>query len=97
MLRHVVLFAWVPEATDEQKQQVTDELRSLPPLMSGLRSFHVGPDAGVVDGNADFALVADFDDTSSYLAYRNHPTHRAIIDQVINPIIKNRVAIQYEI
>jgi len=97
MLRHVVLFAWVPEATDEQKQQVTDELRSLPPLMSGLRSFHVGPDAGVVDGNADFALVADFDDTASYLAYRNHPTHRAIIDQVINPIIKNRVAIQYEI
>jgi hypothetical protein len=97
MLRHVVLFAWTPEATAEQKQQVTDDLRSLPPLMSGLRSFHVGPDAGVVDGNADFALVADFDDTASYLAYRNHPTHRAIIDQVINPIIKNRVAIQYEV
>jgi hypothetical protein len=51
----------------------------------------------VVDGNADFALVADFDDVPSYLAYRNHPTHRAIIDQVINPIIKSRVAIQYEI
>ena len=97
MLRHVVLFGWVPEATDEQKQQVIDELRSLPPLMSGLRSFHVGPDAGVVDGNADFALVADFDDVPSYLAYRNHPTHRAIIDQVINPIIKSRGAIQYEI
>jgi Stress responsive A/B Barrel Domain len=97
MLRHAVLFAWVPEATDEQKQQVIDELRSLPPLMSGLRAFHVGPDAGLVDGNADFALVADFDDAPSYLAYRNHPTHRAIIDQVINPIIKNRVAIQYEI
>jgi hypothetical protein len=97
MLRHVVLFAWTPEATAEQKQQVTDDLRSLPPLMSGLRAFDVGPDAGVVDGNADFALVADFDDVPSYLAYRNHPTHRAIIDQVINPIIKSRVAIQYEI
>lgn len=97
MLRHVVLFAWTPEATGEQKQQVIDELLSLPPLMTGLRAFDVGPDAGVVDGNADFALVADFDDVPSYLAYRNHPTHRAIIDQVINPIIKSRVAIQYEI
>lgn len=97
MLRHVVLFAWTPEATAEQKQQVIDDLRSLPPLMSGLRAFDVGPDAGVVDGNADFALVADFDDVPSYLAYRNHPTHRAIIDQVINPIIESRVAIQYEI
>jgi hypothetical protein len=98
MLRHVVLFAWNPGATDHQKQQVTEELRTLPPLMSGLRAFHVGPDAGVVEGsNFDFALVADFDDAQSYLAYRGHPAHRAIIDQVINPITEERVAVQYEI
>jgi len=98
MLRHVVLFAWNPGATDRQKQQVMDELRTLPPLMSGLRAFHVGPDAGVVEGNNfDFALVADFDDAPSYLAYRSHPAHRAIIEQVINPITRERVAVQYEI
>jgi hypothetical protein len=98
MLRHVVLFAWKPGATGEQKQQVINELRTLPPLMSGLRAFHVGPDAGVVEGsNFDFALVADFDDTRSYLAYRGHPAHRAIVEQVINPITRERVAVQYEI
>ena len=26
MIRHVTLFAWIPEATDEQKQQVVSEL-----------------------------------------------------------------------
>jgi hypothetical protein len=98
MLRHVVLFAWNREASDHQKQRVTEELRTLPPLMSGLRAFHVGPDAGVVEGsNYDFALVADFDDAQSYLAYRGHPAHRAIIEQVINPITEKRVAVQYEI
>jgi hypothetical protein len=98
MLRHVVLFAWNPDATDRQKQQVIDELRTLPPLMTGLRAFHAGPDAGVVQArNFDFALVADFDDAQSYLAYRVHPAHRAIIDQVIDPITKERVAVQYEI
>jgi Stress responsive A/B Barrel Domain len=98
MLRHVVLFAWVPEATDEQKQQVIDELRTLPPLLSGLRAFDIGPDAGVVEAsNFDCALVADFDDTQSYLAYRHHPAHRAIIERVIDPISKQRVAVQYEI
>jgi hypothetical protein len=98
MLRHVVLFAWNPGATDRQKQQVIDELRTLPALMSGLRAFHVGPDAGVVEGSDfDFALVADFDDAQSYLAYRSHPAHRAIIEQVINPITRERVAVQYEI
>jgi hypothetical protein len=92
-----VLFDWVPEANDQQKKQVTDELRTLPPLMTGLRSFLVGPDAGVVDGNFSFAVVADFDDARNYLAYRNHPAHRAIVEQVINPITRSRVAVQYEI
>ncbi|HTS99563.1 MAG TPA: Dabb family protein [Streptosporangiaceae bacterium] len=93
----MVLFAWTPEATNQQKQRVVEELRTLPPLLSGLRAYHVGPDAAVVEGNADFAIVADFDDAASYLAYRNHPAHRAIVEQVVNPIIKERVAVQYEI
>ena len=97
MIRHVVLFAWVPEATDQQKQRVADELRKLPPLMTGLRAYHFGPDAGIVDGNFDFAVVADFDDAQSYLAYRNHPAHRAAVDQVIGPIARQRAAIQYEL
>jgi hypothetical protein len=97
MIRHVVLFAWIPEATEKQKRQVAQELGALPPLLTGLRSFHVGPDAGIIDGNFDFAVVADFNDADSYLAYRNHPAHRAVVEQVTNPITKERVAVQYEI
>ncbi|HEX3925137.1 MAG TPA: Dabb family protein [Streptosporangiaceae bacterium] len=97
MLRHVVLFDWIPQATDQQKKRVTDELRTLPPLMTGLRSFLVGPDAAIVDGNYSFAVVADFDDAPSYLAYRGHPAHRAIVEQVINPITRQRAGVQYEI
>jgi len=97
MIRHVVVFSWVPEATDLQKQQVANELRKLPPLMTGLRAYHFGADAGIVDGNFDFAVVADFDDAESYLAYRNHPAHRAAVDQVISPIVRQRAGIQYEL
>jgi hypothetical protein len=97
MIRHVVLFAWTPEATSEQKQRVADELRALPPQMSGLSGYHVGPDAGIIDGNFDFAVVADFDDPASYLAYREHPAHRAVVDQWITPIVRQRAAVQYEV
>ena len=97
MIRHVALFAWAPEATSKQKQQVVEELRTLPPLLAGLRAFHVGPDAGIVEGNFDFAVVADFDDAESYLGYRNHPAHREIIQRVTIPIAKERVSVQYEI
>jgi hypothetical protein len=76
---------------------VAEELGALPPLLTGLRSFHAGPDAGIIEGNFDFAVVADFEDRESYLAYRNHPAHRAVVDQVIDPITKDRAAVQYQI
>jgi hypothetical protein len=97
MIRHVTLFAWVPEATDEQKQRVAEELRALAPLMTGLRAYHVGPDAGIIEGNFDFAVVADFDDAPSYLAYRNHPAHRAVVERVTGPTTRERVSVQYEL
>jgi hypothetical protein len=97
MIRHVVMFTWTPDATPEQKQQVLTELSTLPPLMRGMRAFHAGPDAGLADGNFDFAVVADFDDIASYLAYRDHPAHRAVINERITPIRQDRAAVQYEI
>jgi ABC-type sulfate transport system substrate-binding protein len=97
MIRHVVLLTWAAEATGEQKQALADELRALAPQMSGLTAYNVGPDARIVDGNADFAIVADFDDVASYLAYREHPAHRAVIDQFVLPIAQQRVSVQYEI
>lgn len=97
MIRHVVLFTWTAEATDEQKLRVAVELRTLPPLMTGLRAYRAGPDAGIAEGNYDFAVVADFEDTESYLAYRDHPAHRAVVEQAIGPIRAARASVQFQI
>jgi Stress responsive A/B Barrel Domain len=97
MIRHVVLISWVPEVTTEQVRRVQTELTALKPLIDGLRDYQIGPDAGLVDGNADFAIVADFDDQASYLGYRNHPSHRKVIEEAINPIARQRVAVQYRL
>jgi hypothetical protein len=50
-----------------------------------------------VAGNADFAIVADFDDVDSYLAYRTHPVHLEVIDRALNPIAAQRLGAQFEI
>jgi hypothetical protein len=97
MIRHVVMFTWKAGTTDEQQGRVQAELRALSPLMSGLRSYTCGPDAGLVPGNFDFAVVADFEDAASYLAYRDHPAHRAVIDECITPIRQDRSSIQFEV
>jgi|SRR5215472_11905656 len=97
MIRHVVLITWVPDTTEEQKKQFTDELAGLPPLMKGLRSYKFGADLGVNQGNADLAIVADFDDVAAYVAYRDHPAHIDIVQRVLNPIAEQRRAVQFEL
>jgi stress responsive alpha/beta barrel protein len=56
-----------------------------------------GRDLGVQDGNADFALVADFTDQEGLATYANHPDHQAVIQNLIRPILAQREAIQYVI
>ena len=96
MIRHVVLFRWTPEATAEQKQRVAEELSRLPALVPSLRDYRLGANLGLNPGNFDFAVAADFDDADGYLAYRDHPAHRAIATEFIQPIVTERAAVQYE-
>ena len=97
VFRHVVLFRWSPEATSEARQSVTTALRGLPDAIPSIRAYHLGDDAGVSDGNFDFVVLADFDDVSGYLAYRDHPLHQAVIAERIAPIVAERCALQFEL
>jgi hypothetical protein len=97
MIRHVVLFTWDDEMTEEMERQLAAELTALAAKLAGLRSYHAGPDAGIIEGNFDFAVVADFDDAESYLAYRTNAEHQEIIGRISGPHAKGRASVQYEI
>ncbi|MFF4775229.1 Dabb family protein [Microtetraspora fusca] len=97
MIRHVVLFTWTEDATAEQKAEVAARLNTLPGIISQIRSYAVGADAGINPGNHEFAVVADFDTVEDYLAYRDHPTHLSIIAEHIKPILASRAAVQYAV
>src|ERR1039457_5820231 len=76
---------------------MADEVRRLPGAVGSIRDYHVGPDAGVNPGkNYDFAVVAEFDDVDGYLAYRDHPAHRAVVEDYVNPIVARRADAQHE-
>ncbi|MGH3304565.1 MAG: Dabb family protein [Streptosporangiaceae bacterium] len=97
MIRHVVVFTWDDEMTDELEQQFAAELTAIAPKLPGVRAYHAGPDAGLVAGNFDFAVVADFDDVASYLAYRDHPEHQDIIGRFSRLHTTSRAAVQLEL
>ncbi|MGW4423304.1 Dabb family protein [Streptosporangium sp. NPDC004631] len=95
MFRHVVLFTWAEEATDEQRATVATELGRLPGVIPEIRAYTIGADAAVNPGNHEFAVVADFDTVEDYLAYRDHPAHQAVIAEHIKPILASRAAVQF--
>jgi hypothetical protein len=95
MLRHVALFTWKPGTTAEQVQAFSRGLAALPSSIPEIRGYRFGPDIGIADGNADFALVADFDDADSWRTYQRHPEHQRVIAELTRPIVEIRHAVQY--
>lgn len=95
MFRHVALFSWKPDATEAQKDALVAELAKLPGIISTIRSYYIGPDAGLNPDNYDYAVVAEFDDEAGYLVYRDHPDHRRVITEYLRPILASRAGIQF--
>jgi hypothetical protein len=95
VLRHVVVFSWVPGTTRVQVQAFADGLAGLRKSIPEIRRLRFGADAGLGGANDDFALVADFDDVESYQRYADHPAHRHLIASLLTPIVAKRHAVQF--
>ncbi len=94
MLRHVVCLTWNEHATPAAVAALTAALAELPAQIPELRAYSVGPDVGLASANADFAIVADFDDADGWRRYQAHPAHQAVLVERIRPILASRVAAQ---
>jgi hypothetical protein len=97
VIRHVVMFRWADGAPHDVVEQVGAALRTLPPLIPEIRRYEHGPDAGLVEGNHDYVVVADFDSVDDFLTYRNHPEHQRLIRELFGPVSAARTAVQYEL
>jgi hypothetical protein len=96
VIRHVVVFKWIPEATTAQRDAVVAGLSALPAVIPEIAAYSVGHDLGLTDGAWDLAVVADFAGEDDWRTYRDHPAHRAVIDERIEPIRAEIVRVQFE-
>jgi hypothetical protein len=97
VIRHVVLLRWRQGTTPSDVNAVSEGLGGLPAAIPEIRDYRFGHDLGVNQGNYDYAVVADFASVEDYLVYRDHPVHRALIDERITPHLDGRAAIQYQV
>jgi hypothetical protein len=95
VLRHVAVFRWVEGTSSDAVEAFAAGLSSLPGLIPEIRGYSFGPDAGLgVSANADFAVVADFDDAAGYATYAAHPAHQDVIVRLLRPIVAERLSVQ---
>ena len=97
MFRHVVMLRFAAGTPASHHQKVVDGLRALPPVIPEIRSYSVGADAGLAEGNWDLVVVADFDDAAGWRHYTAHAAHQAVIADLIRPVLAERAAVQFDL
>ncbi|MEO5724172.1 MAG: Dabb family protein [Ilumatobacteraceae bacterium] len=94
--RHVVMFRYVEGATAEQRAALLDGLSRLPSQVPEIRGYHFGEDVGLVDGNYDLVIIAEFDNIGDYRSYVANAQHQELIAAHIVPVVAVRSAVQFE-
>lgn len=89
---HIVVFTF-NEGSDVADRAAA-ALTALAATVPEVKEFRCGSDAGVSAGNADFAIVAEFDDVADYAVYRDHPEHQRILKEILIPNIAQRTCVQ---
>ncbi|MGO1838699.1 MAG: Dabb family protein [Candidatus Microbacterium stercoravium] len=99
MIRHIVMFG-VDAADDQDRNDKITEaavrLEKLVGVVPGLRSMTVGANGVDLEGNYDFALVADLDDAEALSVYATHPAHLEV-SAFIGTFKNARAAIDIEL
>jgi quinol monooxygenase YgiN len=82
MLRHVAMFKWREDTTEDQKVAARDALAALKKQVPSVVEYTVGFDIERNPNNWDMVLVADFEDVAGLEAYFAHPVMNAASDLV---------------
>ena len=95
MFHHVVLFTWNDQVPVGHAEVAQTELQAYAHTLSGLVSYHCGPNAGLTPGAADFAVTAVFENEGAWHDYDTADEHNRIRREVFGPYVAERKVIQF--
>ncbi len=97
MIKHIVLLSWKEGTSEEAVAAVTAGFARLRDELDEIKHYEFGPDAGIYRGNADYALIGEFDNEEDLKAYVMHPRHQALLAEVTGPILASFQSVQFEV
>lgn len=97
MIRHVAIFRFKDDVTDEMIDHIDAVLATLPDIVEEIVAFQVGRSAKITDTSWDYAVVADFASAQDYRTYAEHPDHVAIVKNDVAPHLAEVARTQFRI
>jgi hypothetical protein len=96
MLQHVVAIHWNDAVPNDYAPTVVAALHDMVRSIDTVREYRCGADLGVSGtDNADFVIVATFDDVAGWKVYDEHPLHNEVRSTYFKPYIARRSAAQF--
>jgi len=101
MIRHVVMFKFLPEAQGRSKAEnvaaTRAMLEALPAKIPQILSSQVYTAAeGSAEGNSDLILISDFASFETLEEYLVHPDHKAV-GAFMRPLRESRAACDFTV
>jgi Stress responsive A/B Barrel Domain len=96
MVEHIILFRWTEEASQEAVDSAVAELRRLKGKIPGIVDLSCGANFSERAKGYTHGLVVRFTDRAALAAYGPHPDHQRVLQNFINPIRADTLALDYE-
>lgn len=101
MIRHIVMFKFLPEAEGRTAREnaviAKEKLDALYGVVPTLKNSTVSLNSSEADqSNYDLVLIADFDDIDALNAYQVHPEHKKA-GAFIGTVRESRACVDFEI
>ncbi len=102
MIRHIVMWKFLPEAGGKTREENLDDVRArLLALyesgkIEGLRRMEIGKDVLHTDMSYDMVLLTEFDSLEALHNYKVHPDH-VVISQFVKTVRSARAVVDCEI
>lgn len=96
-IKHVVLLNWKAGVSPDQVDAVTESLGKIKSEIDVVKSYQYGADAGLIKGNADYGIVAEFESEADLKAYVVHPLHQRLLTEVAGPILDSFQSAQFTV
>ena len=96
MIKHIVLFRFTDNSTDQQRQSLLEELATFPAQFPSMRSWTMGENRSSRDDRFSHGFVVEFETEEQLVEYLATEAHERFVRERFRPIIQERAIFSHD-